>query len=115
MIKYNNMGEISVILNVYKRPHTLEKQIEGAYVIGVGPGSMDGVTPTGRLVDIADAGFDNFSPESGGVIRIDGRSERISEQTDEAIGAEKPSHLYCSQSQYIGLGGKDRIDHAVPQ
>ena len=38
-----------------------EKQIEGAYVIGVGPGSMDGEVPPGRLIDVADAGFDNFS------------------------------------------------------
>lgn len=54
-----------------------EKQIEGAYVIGVGPGSMDGKVPPGRLIDVADAGFDNFSPEREGVIEIAGRKERI--------------------------------------
>jgi len=54
-----------------------EKQIEGAYVIGVGPGSMDGEVPPGRLIDVADAGFDNFSPEREGVIEIAGRKERI--------------------------------------
>lgn len=55
----------------------LEKQVEGAFVIGVGPSSLDGVVPTGRLIDIADAGFDNFSPESGGVIKISGRNDTI--------------------------------------
>ena len=55
----------------------LDKQVEGAYVIGIGPASLDGVVPHGRLIDVADAGFDNFSPESGGVIQIAGRSESI--------------------------------------
>jgi hypothetical protein len=51
----------------------VEKQIEGAYVIGIGPSSLDGVVPSGRLIDVADAGFDNFSPESGGVLTLPGR------------------------------------------
>ena len=55
----------------------LEKQVEGALVIGIGPGSLDGVVPAERLIDVADAGFDNFSPESGGVIRIEGRDKSI--------------------------------------
>ena len=55
----------------------LEKQIEGAYVIAVGPGSMDGEAPPGRLIDVADAGFDNFSPEREGVIQIPGRTDPI--------------------------------------
>ncbi len=55
----------------------LEKQLEGAFVIGIGPASMDGIVPPGRLIDIADAGFDNFSPESGGVISIPGRRETV--------------------------------------
>ena len=55
----------------------LEKQIEGAFVIGIGPASLDGVVPPGRLIDVADAGFDNFSPESGGVIRIKGRDDSV--------------------------------------
>ncbi len=55
----------------------LEKQVEGAYVIGIGPASLDGVIPHGRLIDVADAGFDNFSPESGGVIEIAGQSQTI--------------------------------------
>ncbi|MHB9028137.1 MAG: phosphoheptose isomerase family protein [Candidatus Latescibacterota bacterium] len=54
-----------------------EKQVEGAYVIGIGPSSLDGVTPPGRLIDIADAGFDNFSPESAGVIHVPGRKESL--------------------------------------
>lgn len=55
----------------------LEKQIEGAFVIGVGPNSLDGEMVPGRLIDVADAGFDNFSPESGGVITIKGRNDTI--------------------------------------
>ena len=55
----------------------MEKQIEGAYVIGIGPSSLDDIVPPGRLIDIADAGFDNFSPESGGVIAIKGRQGSI--------------------------------------
>ena len=55
----------------------LEKQVEGAYVVAVGPASTDGVVPHGRLIDVADVGFDNFSPESGGVIEIAGQSKTI--------------------------------------
>ncbi len=55
----------------------LQKQIEGAYVIGVGPSSMDDQVPSGRLIDVADVGFDNFSPEREGIIEIPGRSGRI--------------------------------------
>ena len=55
----------------------LEKQIEGAFVIGIGPSCLDGVVPAGCLIDVADAGFDNFSPESGGVIQIPGREDSI--------------------------------------
>jgi len=43
-------------------------------VIGIGPSSLDGAVPPGRLIDIADAGFDNFSPESGGVLTLPGKS-----------------------------------------
>ena len=38
---------------------------------------MDGEAPPGRLIDVADAGFDNFSPEREGVIEIPGRKGRI--------------------------------------
>ncbi|MFC1509384.1 hypothetical protein ACFL60_06845 [Candidatus Omnitrophota bacterium] len=55
----------------------MEKQLAGAYVIAVAPASLDGKVPHGRLLDIADAGFDNLSPESGGVIGIKGMKETI--------------------------------------
>jgi len=55
----------------------LEKQVEGAYVVGIGTPSLDGNLPMGGLIDVADVGFDNFSPESGGVISISGRDETI--------------------------------------
>ena len=55
----------------------MEKQVEGAFVIGIGPASTDGVVPPGRLIDVADAGFDNFSPESGGVLNIPGRKNTM--------------------------------------
>ncbi|MBN1293179.1 MAG: hypothetical protein JXB48_15180 [Candidatus Latescibacteria bacterium] len=55
----------------------LEKQVEGAFVIGIGPSSVDGVVPPGRLIDVADAGFDSFSPESGGVITIPKRKDTV--------------------------------------
>jgi len=51
----------------------LEKQREGAFVIGIAPSSMDGVVPSGRLIDVADVGFDSFSPEYGGVLTFKGR------------------------------------------
>ena len=54
-----------------------EKRQEGAFVIAVGPASLDGATPARRLLDAADVGFDNFSPEPVGVIRIAGREEAI--------------------------------------
>ncbi len=51
----------------------VKAQVEGAFVIGIGPSSMDGVVPSGCLIDVADAGFDNFSPESGGVLELPDR------------------------------------------
>jgi len=55
----------------------LQKQVEGAFVIGIGPSSLDGIRPAGCLIDVADAGFDNFSPESGGVIDVAGRDKSV--------------------------------------
>ncbi len=55
----------------------MDNQLWGAFVIGIGPASLDGVVPPGRLTDVSDAGFDNFSPESGGVISIPGRKDTI--------------------------------------
>ena len=54
-----------------------EKKAEGAFVIGIGPNSLDGDSPAARLLNIADAGFDNFSPEAGGVVDIAGRPQTI--------------------------------------
>jgi len=54
-----------------------EKKAEGAYIVGIGPRSLDGDMPEEGLLDIADAAFDNFSPESGGVVEIPGRAETI--------------------------------------
>jgi hypothetical protein len=54
-----------------------EKKAEGAFVIGIGPASLDGVVADEGLFNIVDAGFDNFSPESGGVVEIPGRGQTI--------------------------------------
>jgi hypothetical protein len=54
-----------------------EKQIEGAFVIGIGPARLDGKRPPGRLIDLADVGFDNESPESGGVLPLPGHDGGI--------------------------------------
>jgi len=73
----------------------LEKQVEGAYVIGIGPASLDGVVPNGRLIDVADAGFDSFSPESGGVIRIPGRKDTVCPTS--GITANIIQQMICAQ------------------
>ena len=77
--KERNVMLIAAISPAHRQEVQLarDKQIEGAYVIGIGPSSVDGDVPPGRLNDVADAGFDNFSPESGGVIRISGQKETI--------------------------------------
>jgi hypothetical protein len=49
-----------------------EKRAEGAYTIGIGPSSLDGVVPEECLIDVAHAGFDNLSPEAGGVVEVEG-------------------------------------------
>jgi hypothetical protein len=54
-----------------------EKKAEGAFLIGIGPASLDGAMADEGLLEIADAGFDNFSPESGGVVDIPGRGQTI--------------------------------------
>ncbi len=68
--KDRNVMLIGAISPAYQEEIALarEKKAEGAYVIGVGPASLDGDVPSERLIDSADSGFDNFSPESGGVI-----------------------------------------------
>ncbi len=72
-----------------------DKQLEGAFVIGIGPSSLDGVVPHNRLIDIADVGFDNFSPESGGVIKIKGRKDTIC-QTSGIVG-NVIQQMICAQ------------------
>ena len=54
-----------------------EKQVEGAYVIGIGPDSLDGESAHGRLIDVADVGFNNFSSELEGIIKIPGSPKQI--------------------------------------
>jgi hypothetical protein len=70
--KEKNVLLVNAISPAYKPEVNLaiQKQIEGAYVVGIGPEKLDGVRPAGRLIDIADVGFDNHSPESGGVIAM---------------------------------------------
>ncbi|MCH2374856.1 MAG: hypothetical protein MK538_11755 [Planctomycetes bacterium] len=70
--KERNVMLINAISPAFKEEVklALEKQVEGALVIGIGPSNLDGRKPYGPLIDIADAGFDNFSPESGGVIDL---------------------------------------------
>jgi|SaaInl7_200m_RNA_FD_contig_61_350741_length_1587_multi_11_in_0_out_0_1 hypothetical protein len=74
-----NVMTISAISPAYPEEIKLakEKQLEGAFVIGIGPCSVDGVQPSGRLIDVADIGFNNFSPEYGGVISVKGRKDTI--------------------------------------
>jgi hypothetical protein len=74
-----NIMLISAISPAYPDEVALaqEKKAEGAYIIGIGPDSLDGVVPDVSLLGVADAGFDNFSPESGGVIKIAGRPQTI--------------------------------------
>jgi len=73
----------------------LDKQVEGAFVIGIAPASLDGVIPPGRLIDASDAGFDTFSPESGGVISIPKRSDTICPTS--GITANVIQQMICAQ------------------
>ena len=105
----------------------LKKQIEGAYVIGIGPASLDGVVPPGRLIDVADAGFDNFSHEYGGVIKIKGRKDAIcptsgivgnviqqmicAQWTDEMVRRGSVPYYFKGVCQ---IGGREYIDVMKP-
>ena len=95
--KNRNVFLISAISPAYpdEAKLALEKQVEWAYVIGIGPASLDGVVPNGRLIDVADAGFDSFSPESGGVIRIPGRKDTVCPTT--GITANIIQQMICAQ------------------
>ena len=105
----------------------LEKQLEGAYVIGIGPDSVDGKKTWGRMIDVADAGFDNFSPESGGVITVKGRSDTIcptsgivgnviqqmicAQWTDEMVRRGSVPYYFKGVCQ---IGGRDYINVMKP-
>ena len=95
--KNRNVFLISAISPAYpdEAKLALEKQVEWAYVIGIGPASLDGVVPNGRLIDVADAGFDSFSPESGGVIRIPGRKDTVCPTS--GITANIIQQMICAQ------------------
>ena len=77
--KFKNVFLVSGMSPAYKDEVkiALEKQVEGAFVIGIAPGTVDGVVPPGRLIDVADAGFDSYSPESGGVITLPKRKDKV--------------------------------------
>lgn len=50
---------------------------EGAFLLCIGVDSIDGNVPEKSLFDVADVGFDTFSPESGGVVKIPGTSKTV--------------------------------------
>jgi hypothetical protein len=75
----NNILLISAISPAYPEEMELarQKRTEEAYTIGIGPSSLDGHVPAERLIDMVDVGFDNLSPEFGGVIEVSGREGAI--------------------------------------
>ena len=76
--RMSNILLVSAISPAYPEEVALarEKRAEGAYTIGIGPGTMDGeVVEEEALIDVVEAGFDNLSPESGGVVEAAGRGE----------------------------------------
>ncbi len=106
---------------------TMEKQLEGAYVVAIDPSSLDGVLPPGRLIDVADAGFDNFSPESGGVIAVLGHtggicptSGIVNNVIQQMICAQWTDEMVCRGSvpfYYMGFfqkGGREYNDALRP-
>ena len=72
-----------------------EEQSRGALVIVIAPAAMDGMVPCTRLIDSADISFDNYSPESGGVIRIEGRSGTICPTS--GIAGNVIQQMICAQ------------------
>jgi hypothetical protein len=68
---------------------------EGAYVIAIGPTTLDGEVPARGLHTIADMGLDTFSPESGGVVEIPGRAPSIC-PTSGVVG-NVISQMICAQ------------------
>ncbi len=68
---------------------------EGALVIGIGPRSLDGKTPRNGLFSHCKVTFDNFSPESRGVIRIRGRQQPICPTT--GLTTNVIQQMLCAQ------------------
>ncbi len=95
--KDRNVMLIAAISPAYPDEVTLarEKKGEGAYVIGIAPLSLDGGVPSERLIDVADAGFDNFSPEFGGVL-IDNRNGKQMCPTSGIVG-NVIQQMICAQ------------------
>ena len=87
--------------------------------MAIGPGVVEKNTRFPCLIDSVDLGFDNFSPESGGVIRIKGRRDTIcptsgivgniiqqmicAQWTDEMIRSGAVPHYYMGMRQRGGL------------
>ena len=68
---------------------------EGALVIGIGPTTLDGKTPRKGLFSHCQVHFDNFSPESSGVIRIPGRKQPICPTT--GLTTNVIQQMLCAQ------------------
>ncbi|MAV34936.1 MAG: hypothetical protein CMJ59_05715 [Planctomycetaceae bacterium] len=72
-----------------------QAQKEGALVIGIGPTTLDGKTPRNGLVSHCQFHFDNFSPESRGVIGIPGRVQPICPTT--GLTTNVIQQMLCAQ------------------
>ena len=68
---------------------------EGALVIGIGPATLDGKTIRKDLFSHCHVRFDNFSPESHGVIRIPGRKRPICPTT--GLTTNVIQQMLCAQ------------------
>ena len=68
---------------------------EGALVIGIGPTTLDGETPPQGTFAHCQVHFENFSPESHGVIRIPGRQQPICPTT--GLTTNVIQQMLCAQ------------------
>ena len=68
---------------------------EGAQVIGIGPATLDGETPAKGTFAHCQVHFENFSPESHGVIRIPGREQPICPTT--GLTTNVIQQMLCAQ------------------
>ena len=82
----SNSGEANIAKQARK---------EGALVIGIGPATLDGKTPRKGLFSHCQVRFDNFSPESRGVIRIPGRKQPICPTT--GLTTNVIQQMLCAQ------------------